>query len=80
MLQRRRCAGKTELCELKHRCSDIEQAYGGYLRVLGLLGFLSDHGERITLSDRGSFWLHACEDILSIDYISWLWGASTREP
>ena len=55
---------------------DIHFAYGGYLRVLKLLGFLRDDGERIILSDRGSFWLHACEDILSIDYISKLWGAS----
>jgi oxygen-independent coproporphyrinogen-3 oxidase len=58
---------------------DIDRAYGGYLRVLRLLGFLRDDGQRITLSDRGSFWLHACEDILSIDYISKLWGASKRD-
>jgi coproporphyrinogen III oxidase-like Fe-S oxidoreductase len=41
---------------------------------------MKDDGERITLSDRGSFWLHAGEDILSIDYISKLWGASKRDP
>jgi coproporphyrinogen III oxidase-like Fe-S oxidoreductase len=58
---------------------DIDRAYGGYLRVLKLLGFLRDDGQRIILSDRGSFWLHACEDILSIDYISKLWGASKRD-
>ncbi|OHB80846.1 MAG: hypothetical protein A2W31_04240 [Planctomycetes bacterium RBG_16_64_10] len=58
---------------------DIDRAYGGYLRVLKLLGFLRDDGQRIILSDRGSFWLHACEDILSIDYISKLWGASQRD-
>jgi len=57
---------------------DIERAYGGYLRLLELLGFLKDDGERIVLSDRGSFWLHACEDIVSIDYISKLWGASKQ--
>jgi oxygen-independent coproporphyrinogen-3 oxidase len=57
---------------------DIERAYGGYLRFLQLLGFLKDDGERIVLSDRGSFWLHACEDIISIDYISKLWGASQQ--
>jgi oxygen-independent coproporphyrinogen-3 oxidase len=59
---------------------DLDRAYSGYLRFLRLLGFLRDDEERITLSDRGSFWLHACEDILSIDYISKLWGASKREP
>jgi oxygen-independent coproporphyrinogen-3 oxidase len=58
---------------------DIHSAYGGYLRLLKRLGFLKDDGERITLSDRGSFWLHACEDILSIDYISKLWGTSKRD-
>lgn len=55
---------------------EIDRAYGRYLRLLRLLGFLKDDGERIVLSDRGSFWLHACEDIVSIDYISKLWGAS----
>ena len=59
---------------------DIDRAYGGYLRLLRLLGFLRDDEERIILSDRGSFWLHACEDIASIDYISKLWGASQRDP
>lgn len=58
---------------------DVEQAYGRYLRLLALLGFLKDDGERIVLSDRGSFWLHAGEDVLSIDYISKLWGASKHE-
>jgi oxygen-independent coproporphyrinogen-3 oxidase len=58
---------------------DIDRAYGRYLWLLKLLGFLSDDGERITLSDRGSFWLHACEDILSIDYISKLWGAAKHD-
>jgi oxygen-independent coproporphyrinogen-3 oxidase len=58
---------------------EIEQVYGGYLRFLSMIGFLKDDGERILLSDRGSFWLHAGEDILSIDYISKLWGASKRD-
>lgn len=58
---------------------DLEQAYGGYLRALKLFGLLRDDGERITLSDRGSFWLHACEDILSIDYISNLWGTAKHD-
>jgi oxygen-independent coproporphyrinogen-3 oxidase len=59
---------------------DIDSSFGRYLRLLGRIGFLQDNGECIRLSDRGSFWLHACEDIASIDYISRLWGASKREP
>jgi coproporphyrinogen III oxidase-like Fe-S oxidoreductase len=58
---------------------DIERTYGWYLRLLRLLGFLKDDGQRIILSDRGSFWLHAFEDILSIDYISKLWGTTKRD-
>ena len=58
---------------------DIDGAFGRYLKLLGRIGFLRDNGERILLSDRGSFWLHACEDIASIDYISRLWGASKQE-
>ncbi len=57
----------------------IDSAYGGYLRFLKRLGFLKDDGKRVVLSDRGSFWLHACEDIVSIDYISKLWGTSKRD-
>jgi oxygen-independent coproporphyrinogen-3 oxidase len=58
---------------------DLDRAYGGYLRLLALLGFLKDDGERVVLSDRGAFWLHAFEDIFSIDYISKLWGTSRRD-
>lgn len=58
---------------------NIETAYGGLLRLLRLFGFLRMEGDRITLSDRGSFWLHAGEDILSIDYISKLWAEARRD-
>ena len=58
---------------------DIYSVYGGYLRLLAQLGFLKDDGEHIVLSDRGSFWLHAGEDIFSIDFIGKLWGASRRD-
>ena len=56
----------------------LDKAYGVYLRLLRWLGLLRDDGERIALSDRGAFWLHACQDIFSIDYVSRLWGASRR--
>jgi len=58
---------------------DIDSEYGRYFRFLEWLGFLKDDGERIVLSDRGSFWLHAGENIFSINYISKLWGMSKRE-
>jgi coproporphyrinogen III oxidase-like Fe-S oxidoreductase len=58
---------------------EIDRAYGRYLRLLARLGFLEDDGTWIRLSDRGTFWLHACEDLFSIDYVSKLWGRSKQE-
>jgi oxygen-independent coproporphyrinogen-3 oxidase len=57
---------------------DIDRTYGRLFWLLARLGLLRDDGERLTLSDSGSFWLHAGEDILSIDYIGKLWGALQR--
>ncbi len=59
---------------------DFDSEYGKYLKPLALPGFLKDDGEQIVLSDRGTYWLHAFEDLFSIDYISTLWGTSKQEP
>jgi hypothetical protein len=59
---------------------DLDRAYGRYLRTMSRLRSLQDDGERIVLSDGGAFWLHACEDLLSIDYVSKLWDTSQRDP
>ena len=47
---------------------------------LGRFGFSKDDGQRIVLTDRGTYWLHALEDLLSIEYISRLWGTSKQDP
>jgi coproporphyrinogen III oxidase-like Fe-S oxidoreductase len=59
---------------------DFDRIYGRYVRPLARLGFLKDDGEQIVLSDRGTYWLHALEDLFSIQYISNLWGTSKQEP
>ncbi|NLT34383.1 MAG: hypothetical protein GXX83_00570 [Gaiellales bacterium] len=59
---------------------DSAAAYVSYLRAARRLGFLRDDGEQIVLSDGGAFWLHALEDLLSIDYVGKLWAASGRKP
>jgi oxygen-independent coproporphyrinogen-3 oxidase len=59
---------------------DFDKVYGKYLKSLALIGFLQDDGEQIVLSDKGTYWLHALEDLFSIDYISKLWGTSKQEP
>mgnify|MGYP000172755053 CR=1 FL=1 len=58
----------------------FDSVYGKYFKALGLLGFSVDDGKRITLTDRGTYWLHALEDLFSIEYISRLWGMSKEEP
>ena len=57
----------------------LDDAYGRYLRPARWLGLLRDDGERVVLSDSGAFWLHACEDLLSIDYVGKLWGEARRD-
>lgn len=59
---------------------DFDNVYGKYLKPLAHVGFLKDDGEQIVLSDSGAYWLHAFEDLFSIDYISTLWGTSKQEP
>ena len=59
---------------------DFDGVYGKYVKPLALLGFLKDDGERIVLTDRGTYWLHVLEDLFSIEYVSKLWGTSKQEP
>jgi len=59
---------------------NFDSVYGKYMKPLAFLEFLKDDGERIVLSDRGAYWLHAFEDLFSIDYISTLWGTSKQKP
>ena len=58
----------------------FDSVYGLYARLFALLGLLKENQERIILSDRGAYWLHAIQDIFSINYISKLWGTSGNEP
>ncbi len=59
---------------------DFDGIYGKYLKPLGLLGFLKDDGKNVVLTDSGAYWLHALEDLFSIEYVSRLWGTSKEEP
>jgi len=58
----------------------FDNVFGNYLRPLKMIGFLEDDGEQVVLTDRGTYWLHAWEDLFSIDYISTLWGTSKSNP
>ena len=58
----------------------FDHDYGWLFKTLRLLRLAVDDGRRITLTDRGAYWLHALEDVLSIDYISQLWGTAKETP
>lgn len=60
---------------------DFNEMYGNYIKLFSLSGFIKrDDGDEVILSNRGIFWLHAFEDLFSLNYISKLWGTSMQEP
>jgi coproporphyrinogen III oxidase-like Fe-S oxidoreductase len=60
---------------------DFNEVWRKYIKLFHLFGLIKkDDGNEIILSDRGTFWLHALEDLFSLDYISKLWGTSKQEP
>jgi oxygen-independent coproporphyrinogen-3 oxidase len=59
---------------------DFGSKFGNLMRLLSHLGFLKDDGQKIKLTDKGAFWLHAFEDWFSIDFIGKLWDNSKGEP
>jgi coproporphyrinogen III oxidase-like Fe-S oxidoreductase len=74
--------------ETKFRKSDFQnrfkrnfdKEFGNYMRMLEHLGFLHDEHDQISLTDRGTYWIHAFEDFFSIDYINKLWKISKTNP
>jgi len=60
---------------------DFNEIWCKYIKLFSLFGLIKkDDGNEVVLSDRGSYWLHALEDLYSLDYISKLWGTSKQEP
>jgi len=60
---------------------EFNEIYGKYIKLFSLLGLMkNDDGNEVALSDKGTFWLHALEDLFSLDYISKLWGTSQQDP
>jgi oxygen-independent coproporphyrinogen-3 oxidase len=60
---------------------EFNEIYGKYIKLFSFFGLVKkDDGNEVSLSDKGTFWLHAFEDLFSLDYISKLWGTSKQEP
>jgi len=58
----------------------FDAVYGQYLKPLAYLGLLTDRGGEIVLTDAGCYWIHALQDLFSIDYVGQLWGTSQEDP
>ncbi len=58
----------------------FDSVYGGYFKFLSTLGFLYENRDEIVLTDAGAFWLHAVQDLFSLDYVSELWGRARCDP
>jgi len=50
------------------------------MKILNRPGYLKNSNDQITLTDKGAYWIHAFEDLFSINYINKLWGISTQNP
>lgn len=59
---------------------EFERVFGAYFRLFSLLGLARETEDRIVLSDRGAYWLHALQDLFSIHYISGLWKFARQDP
>lgn len=74
--------------ETRFRKSDFAQrfhepfdaVYGKYFRPLALLRLMRTRGDEIALTDAGAYWLHALQDVFSIDYVGMLWGTARENP
>ena len=60
--------------------TDFNSKYGKLMKLLSHIGFLKDDIQQIVLTDKGAYWLHAFEDLFSIDFIGSLWGTSKNIP
>jgi len=50
-----------------------------YIKLFSIFSLIKDDdGNEVVLSDKGAFWLHALEDIFSLDYVGRLWGTSKQ--
>lgn len=59
---------------------EFHDAYGRFFKLFSWFGFVKEDREQIVLSDRGAYWLHALQDLFSIDYIGKLWAISRDNP
>lgn len=64
----------------KRFAREFDDVYGRPTRVLARLGLAKADDGQVVLSDAGAYWLHALEDLFSLDYVDKLWGDSQRDP
>ena len=64
----------------KRFARDFDEIYGRPMRLLAHLGLAKADDGEVVLSDAGAYWVHALQDLFSIDYVDKLWGESKRNP
>jgi len=57
---------------------NFDEVYGKYMRLLAPFGFLKKVDGQVVFSDRGTYWLHAFEDLFSLEYVSRLFAGVAR--
>ena len=60
--------------------TSFDKIYGKHMKLMNRLGYINNGSDQISLSDRGTYWIHAFEDFFSIDFINKLWGTSKNNP
>jgi oxygen-independent coproporphyrinogen-3 oxidase len=58
----------------------FDDKYGSLMKAFSMMGYLKTGNDQITLTDKGSYWIHAFEDFFSISFINKLWGTSAQNP
>jgi len=64
----------------KRFARDFDEVYGRPMRLLARLGLAKADDGEVVLSDAGAYWVHALQDLFSLDYVDKLWGESKRNP
>ncbi|MBN1916059.1 radical SAM protein [Candidatus Dojkabacteria bacterium] len=50
------------------------------IKLFHLLGFSKRSGEIVSLTERGSFWIHLAQNYFMLDYINKVWSVMKNEP
>ncbi len=59
--------------------ADFDDVFGRTFALFELLGFATDHGDVIEMTDRGNYWVHVLQNLFSLDFIGRVWQTCLAE-